>query len=220
MARTDHIIFDCDGVLIDSEVLSMQVWIDLLARHDIHIDKNYFSQHFLGRSFEHVKSQVKDDFALDITPALADEFAERLKLAFTNELQVTPFLLEVLPSLAVPYSLATSSSPERTRSALAITGLDSYFSDDQVFTSSLVKRGKPAPDLFLHVATVNNVSPEHCLVIEDSAPGLQAARAAKMQWRHYVGGSHLRHGDGNYTQTLNDWREFASDFPHLLNSTG
>ncbi|GGW93251.1 HAD family hydrolase [Alteromonas halophila] len=219
MSGTDHIIFDCDGVLIDSEVLSLQVWQELLARHAITLDADYFSQHFLGRSFEYVKHRVKQDFALDVSPELAAAFAERLKEVFTSELTVTPFLLDVLPNLAVPYSLATSSSPERTRNALAVTGLDAFFGDDQVFTSSLVKHGKPAPDLFLYVAATRDLAPENCLVIEDSKPGLQAAQRANMQWLHYTGGSHLHGIKSDDSQSLSDWREFARAFPHLLNST-
>ncbi|WP_334064780.1 HAD family hydrolase [Alteromonas genovensis] len=211
-----HVIFDCDGVLIDSEVLSMQVWVDLLASYGVQIDENYFNQHFLGRSFDHVKAQVYRDFTMEVTHAIADEFADNLKVEFTKNLVTTPFLLDVLPQINVPFSLATSSSPERTKMALSVTGLDVHFNEQNVFTASMVKHGKPAPDLFLLTAKENAVAPEHCLVIEDSAPGLKAAKAAGMQWRHYVGGSHFRSSACSHKETLSDWKQFAVQFPQLL----
>jgi HAD superfamily hydrolase (TIGR01509 family) len=216
MPEIKHIIFDCDGVLIDSEMLSLQVWITLLAEYHISIDSHYFSENFLGRSFEHVKSVIDHDFNFTMTQALRDEFALRLKQAFTQDLQTTPHIESILSRLTVPYSLATSSSRPRTKIALNVTGLDRYFSEAQIFTASDVKHGKPAPDLFLHTATSCHVLPQHCLVIEDSQPGIQAAQAAHMQWRHYSGGSHLKQSTGNPKNSLADWRDFPNSFPQLV----
>ncbi len=215
MTDIQLVIFDCDGVLIDSEVLSMNLWISLLAEKGINIDEAYFKSHFLGRSFSHVKAHVYQAFELSVTPALADTFAQRLRHVFTQHLRVTPGLYEVLPKLRIPSALATSSSPQRTQHALACTGLDTLFTPQQIFTAAQVKNGKPAPDLFLLVARHYSVAPQHCLVIEDSEPGLLAAKAAGMQWRHYSGGSHMQ-ARCDAQQTLTNWKEFVVQFPHLL----
>lgn len=216
MNNIELVIFDCDGVLIDSEVLSLQVWIEMLAARGIQIDSAYFARHFLGRSMEHVKAKVLDDFGLEITHQLAEEFADRLQKIFAEKLTVTPHIEALLQSLTVPYVLATSSSPARTRMALSVSGLDRYFTEQQIFTASMVEHGKPAPDLFLHAASNYQTSSSSCLVLEDSAPGLAAAKAAGMQFRHYIGGSHLSHMEQSDQDTLADWRDFAVQFPEIL----
>lgn len=212
----EFVIFDCDGVLIDSEVLSMQVWIRLLAEYQITIDQQYFFQHFLGRSFQHVQSVLLEDFNLLIDDVLTDRFATELKYTFEQQLKPTEGIVEVLTSLSVPYCLATSSSRPRTKTALQATGLNHYFSEKQIFTASEVQRGKPAPDLFLHAASSLGFKAPHCLVIEDSGPGIQAAKAANMSWLHYIGGSHLQQNAGNNSKALAHWREFSNHFPYLV----
>lgn len=214
--QISFVIFDCDGVLIDSENLSMRVWMQLLEARQIHIDQQYFFEHFLGRRFEHVKAVIKQDFKLIVDDSLAQQFACELKQIFEKELKPTDGINEVLTSLNVPYCLATSSSRERTRIALNATGLERYFSEAQIFTAADVARGKPAPDLFLHAANQHGVLPAHCLVIEDSAPGLQAAKAAEMQWLHFVGGSHMLQNAGKRENALANWRDLSGRYPYLI----
>ena len=214
----DFVIFDCDGVLIDSEILSMQVWAQLLSEYTIHIDQAYFFKHFLGRSFEHVQSVIQDKFNFIVSPELAERFAEELKQIFEHRLTPTAGIKDVIKSLSVPYCLATSSSRARTHIALGATGLDAYFTEKQIFTASEVRQGKPAPDLFLHAARQRQFTPSRCLVIEDSAPGIQAANSAGMHWLHYTGASHMRHLTGNVPNALAHWRDFKTCFPQLINS--
>lgn len=216
MASISMVIFDCDGVLIDSEVLSMQVWQHLLAKQNISLETAFFQQHFLGRSFGHVKDMLAEQFQLTVTEQIKADFDEKLKIAFTERLQPVSGVEAVLSNLSVPYALATSSSRTRTSVALAATGLNRYFSEPQIFTAGDVARGKPAPDLFLHVAASAGQAPAHCLVIEDSAPGLQAAVSAGMHWRHFTGGSHLQQTDGKPSETLANWHDFKAQFPELI----
>ena len=218
------VIFDCDGVLIDSEVLSMEAWQETLNDFNISLSKQYFIDHFLGKSLEHVEQVVKNDFSLDLNYAIKESFHALLYEKFEHSLRKTPGIIDVLSNLDghdIPYCVATSSSPERTEKALKRTELLSYF-EGRIFTRSMVKNGKPAPDLFLLAAAKMNTRPENCLVIEDSQPGLTAAVAGKMPYLHYRGGAHL-HNDTkadipNNSKSLNSWDEFYSLLPDIFDA--
>jgi len=213
--KSNLVIFDCDGVLIDSEVLSMQVWQQLLARFDIAISIEYFVDNFLGKSMQHVEYQIQHDFGLTVTQEITDQFHTRLNQSFSENLRPTLGIEALLSKLNVPYCLATSSSPERTAHALSCTGLSPYFSNN-LFTRSLVKRGKPAPDLFLYAAEKMGFTPKQCIVIEDSAAGIEAGLAANMQVIHYTGGSHLPHLPTNGTTRINQWESLIQRYPMLV----
>ncbi len=187
----DLIIFDCDGVLVDSEGLSAGVLLDLLANHGVAADFDYFCVNFLGRSFPTVAEDIRRSFNVALPPTFETDYRRHLLAAFEEGLQPTPGMVGVLEALELPYCLATSSSPERCGRSLAVTGLESYFAG-RIFTASMVRRGKPAPDLFLHAAAVMDHPPERCLVIEDSLPGIEAALAAGMHVLRFTGGVHLR----------------------------
>lgn len=183
------VIFDCDGVLIDSEVISAAVLIELAAEAGVAIDAPYVREHFLGRSFPTVAKTIRERFRVELAAGFEAAYRARLLRRFETELTVTAGLWEALGRLRAPACVATSSSPERAARSLAITGLDRVF--PHVFTASQVARGKPAPDLFLHAAARMEAAPASCLVIEDSRPGLLAARAAGMAAALFTGASHM-----------------------------
>ncbi len=208
------VIFDCDGVLIDSEILSLQAWQDVLAPHGLTISQTYFVERFLGKSMASVVNSLKQDFDFELDDTLSDTFHQRLQTIFEHELRPTPGITEVLEKLTVPYCLATSSSPQRTRHALDTTGLASFFTNNR-FTRYDVTRGKPAPDLFLHAARTMGVTPEHCLVIEDSPAGLQAADAAAMHKLRYLGASHLPDSLAAPSDLLH-WQQLQTRFADIF----
>jgi HAD superfamily hydrolase (TIGR01509 family) len=185
------VILDCDGVLIDSEVISAQMLIDQLGRLGVHVDLPYVARHFLGRSYPIVMQTIRKDFGLDLSADFEEQYRVRLLAAFEDRLTIMPGVVEFLDNLALPVAVATSSSPRRVEMSLRRVGLWDRLGP-VTFTASLVPNGKPAPDLFLHVATVMNTAPEDCIVIEDSLPGLRAGLAARMQVWHFVGGSHMK----------------------------
>lgn len=211
------VIFDCDGVLIDSEILSMQAWQEVLTPYDIAITSSYFAQNFLGKSVQHVENQIKNDFNVQLSPKLIDEFHLRLKRNFSQSLTTTVGIKDLLDSLSVKYCLATSSSVDRTNHALACTQLTAYFRNN-LFTRSLVKRGKPAPDLFLYAAEKMGFTPNECLVIEDSQAGIEAALAANMEVIHYTGGSHLQDLTSNNKNAIRSWNSFKARYPSLISN--
>jgi HAD superfamily hydrolase (TIGR01509 family) len=188
--RPDLIIFDCDGVLIDSEIISARMLVDALAERGVQIDLPYVARHFLGRSYPVVMQTIRQDFGLDLPPAFEEDYRERLLDGFRRNLQIMPGVREALDRLTVPYCVATSSSPRRVQMSLSLVGLWETVKD-RTFTASEVARGKPAPDLFLHSAARMGARPAQCLVIEDSLTGVQAGLAAGMTVWRFTGGSHM-----------------------------
>ena len=210
------IIFDCDGVLIDSEVISQRVLLRMLKTLGANVSPDYFNAHFLGYSFEHVKKKIWDDFSVTLPSNFSEHYQQVLLDEFATELTPTDQLNWMLMQINVAYCVATSSSPQRTNRALAITQLAHYFTNS-IFTASEVEKGKPAPDLFLHAAKKMNVPPENCLVIEDSPAGIQAAQTANMPIIHYVGASHLHSKTSTLdgVTTITHWRQLFELAPWL-----
>lgn len=188
--QIDLVIFDCDGVLIDSEIISARMLVAELAKLGVHIDMAYVARHFLGRSYPTVMAQIRREFGLDLPTAFEDAYRSRLMAAFEQGLTVMPDVTAVLQDLALPWCVATSSSPKRAARSLEIVNLHQLVGDG-LYTASMVARGKPAPDLFLYVAAQRGADPSRCLVIEDSLNGVRAGLAAGMQVWRFTGGSHL-----------------------------
>jgi HAD superfamily hydrolase (TIGR01509 family) len=206
------IIFDCDGVLVDSEVLSKQTLLQMLSDLGANVSDEYFHAHFLGYNFEHVTAKVLADFSISLTEDFRLAYRDALLNIFTTHLKPTAGLDTMLEKLNVKSCVATSSSKTKVGHALHTTALNEYFSDS-VFTASEVKNGKPAPDLFLHAANKMDVAPEHCLVIEDSQAGIQGAKAANMRVIRYAGASHLiHHSYHDDIHTINHWEQLI----HLI----
>ncbi|MBQ4833817.1 HAD family hydrolase [Pseudoalteromonas sp. MMG010] len=218
--KIDLVIFDCDGVVIDSEIVSAQVLINMLAPLNVNIDSAFVQQHFLGCNFKTVTQIIANDFNVQLSADFEKQYRDALVKEFLTQLKPTNGIEEVLSQLAVPFCIATSSSPERTEKALNTVNLATYFGSN-VFTSSEVKHGKPAPDLFLHAANKMAISPENALVIEDSKAGVSAGLSANMQVLHYCGGLHLQKGVNHVPSAFNEldvlahWQEFFNVYPAL-----
>lgn len=215
------VIFDCDGVLIDSEVISATVLVDELSRLGVAMDADDAMRRFLGWSFPTIAAWVHREWSIQVPEDFHAQYLERLLATFERQLRATPGLDHILPYLSVEACVATSSSFARASRALALTGLDQFFAG-KLFTASEVAQGKPAPDLFLHAANRMHVAPSHCLVVEDSAPGIEAAARAGMPSLLYTGGAHLREAnlppttaDGSLGR-LDTWDAFRQRYPGLL----
>lgn len=207
MTRIDLVIFDCDGVLIDSEVISANMLIAELKGYGVEMTLEFVSRHFLGRSYPVVLSEVRERYGVKLPDTFEADYRARLLAAFERNLVVMPGVTATIAALARPYCLATSSSPERLAQSLRLTGLTEVFGPN-TFTATRVRRGKPAPDLFLFTATEMGAAPAHCLVIEDSLMGVQAGLAAGMQVWRFTGGSHLRGLDLTEPEASRAHRQF------------
>jgi HAD superfamily hydrolase (TIGR01509 family) len=193
MSGADLIIFDCDGVLVDSEPLSMRTLVAAIGAQgfDVTIETAY--RDYLGRSLASISSRLEDSHGAPLSEASFESMRHDLYALYRQELKANPGVAEVLDTIGIPYCVASSSSVERVTLSLELTGLLPRFGD-RIFSSSMVARGKPAPDLFLHVADTLGARPERCLVIEDSPAGIAAARAANMSVFAYLGGTHVEPG--------------------------
>lgn len=189
----DLIIFDCDGVLVDSEVIACRVDADSLTRHGYPITADQVLDRFLGRSMRQVRLEVEAELGRSLPDDFSTQLLEELYRSFVAELKAVPHIHATLDTIAQPACVASSSSHERMRISLGRTGLYDRFAP-HIFSATQVRNGKPAPDLFLFAAEQMAMSPKQCLVIEDSAPGIAAARAAGMTVLGFHGGSHCRPG--------------------------
>lgn len=183
------VIFDCDGVLVDSEPLALDVLRETLAARGTTIDPDVAYERFLGRSLSAVCEMLATDYDHEVDAATLDALREALYARFRAELRPAAGIFEALDGINVPVCVASSSHLERLDLTLAVTGLHARFAP-HIFSASQVENGKPAPDLFLFAARRMGVPPARCLVIEDSPAGIAAARAAGMAVLGYTGASH------------------------------
>lgn len=191
--RFDLVIFDCDGVLVDSEMISARVLMRLLAEAGLAITPEIFRSDFLGRSFASAAAQAEKRFQRKLPPDFQLNYRDQLLTVMKSELRAMSGIHNLLSSLSVPYCLATSSSPQRLTVSLEVTGLARYFAG-RAYTASEVEHGKPAPDLCFLAAQRMSARPDRCLVIEDSEMGVRAGLAAGMTVWHFAGGAHLKAG--------------------------
>lgn len=188
--QLDLIIFDCDGVLVDSEPLAMRVLIAALARQGVVMPPATAIASYLGRSLASISASLVQSHGMPLDDATLQSMRPDLYALYRTELGAMPGLADTLPRLDVPVCVASSSQLERINLSLELTGLLPFFTP-HIFSASMVSNGKPAPDLFLHAASVMGVAPENCLVIEDSPAGIAAAKAAGMKVFAFTGGSHI-----------------------------
>jgi len=179
IARVDLVIFDNDGVVVDSELLANRVLSDLLTEHGHPTTLEESIRDYLGGTLAGVRSIIRNRSGSDLPADFDDSYHERLFEAFATDLKPVPGIQAVLEGLEVPYCLASSGTFDRIVRSLTITGLLDYFGD-RIFSAEHVARGKPAPDLFLRAASTMRVPSSRCVVIEDSANGVAAARGAGM----------------------------------------
>jgi HAD superfamily hydrolase (TIGR01509 family) len=189
MSGLDLVIFDCDGVLVDSELLSTQAIRNVLVAEGIDAPIEAITG-CIGMKQADILKSVSERMQVSISPAVADHIWPATRALFQESLACTQGLRAFLDGLQLPRCVASSSSHERIRFSLSVTGLTPYFADGAIFSSSDVARGKPAPDLFLHAAARMAAEPSRCLVIEDSRFGVMGAIAAGMRVIGFAGGSH------------------------------
>ena len=183
------VIFDCNGVLVDSEPLATSVVAQEFQRIGIPLTADVIAHYFTGRRPSDMFAEVEAAAGRKLPPDFATTVAASVLRRFRAELRATSHAAYALSWLRGPKCVASSSSADRIRVSLESTDLLRFFAPN-MFSASEVKNGKPAPDLFLHAASRMRVEPRDCIVVEDSAVGVAAGVMAGMTVIGFVGGSH------------------------------
>jgi HAD superfamily hydrolase (TIGR01509 family) len=181
------VIFDCDGVLVDSERLAIRIDVAVLARLGWAMTEAEVVERFVGVSEAHFRQEVERHLGRTLPDDWEAEFEPLYRHAFETELRPVEGIVEALDRISHPTCVASSGTHEKMRFTLGLTGLYDRFVG-RIFSATEVSKGKPAPDLFLHAAARMGVAPAACVVVEDSAMGVAAARAGGMRALAYAGG--------------------------------
>ena len=220
-ANIDLIIFDCDGVLVDSEVISCRAHAETLTRHGYPITSDQVLTRFLGVSDREARQTIEREMGRK----LPDDFETQMKQAalqrYASELAAIPHIGEAIAAIDLPKCVASSGTPEKIHHGLTCAGLFDALVP-HIFSAVQVARGKPAPDLFLFAAERMKAAPARCLVIEDSVPGVTGGCAAGMTVLGFHGGSHCTSGHADLLRaagacvTFDDMRQL----PDLIAQIG
>jgi HAD superfamily hydrolase (TIGR01509 family) len=179
MTAFRQIIFDCDGVLVDSERISARVFAQMLGELGLHLRPEDMFEHFVGLSMSQCLTRIGDMLGRDPPPGLVADYDRRTRAALEREVEPVPGIVEALERIALPTCVASNGEHAKMRITLGAAGLWPQFAG-RVFSANDVERPKPAPDVYLHAAERSGVDPTHCLVVEDTPTGVAAGCAAGM----------------------------------------
>ncbi|MFN5764932.1 MAG: HAD family hydrolase [Pseudanabaena sp.] len=185
MSNLELVIFDCDGVLVDSEIIVNRVFAETLTEAGFAITYEEVSQKFVGLSFASCLEMIEQIFGRPVPTEWLALSKEREIAALKQELQATEGIADVLKELTLPKCVASNSSPRHIDLVLDLTGLLDHF-DGKLYSCHHVDRPKPFPDVYLHAASQMGYAPESCVVIEDSVAGVKAGYAAGMRVLGYA----------------------------------
>jgi HAD superfamily hydrolase (TIGR01509 family) len=187
-------IFDCDGVLVDSEYLFAEVARDCLAEAGIVMSPAESARRFAGVSIKDMLAEIERERGEPLPDGFFDHLVAREDDAYARRLEPLPGVREAILSIGLPRCVASSSLPERIAASLVVTKLDDLFPESARFSTVRVARGKPAPDIFQFAAREMGELAESSIVIEDSVPGVTGAVAAGMKVIGFTGGRHCADG--------------------------
>ena len=185
MSNLELVIFDCDGVLVDSEIIVNRVFAETLTEAGFAISYEEVSQKFVGLSFASCLEMIELIFGRPVPTEWLALSKEREIAALKQELQATAGIADVLKELTLPKCVASNSSPRHIDLVLGLTGLLDHF-NGKLYSCHHVDRPKPFPDVYLHAASQMGYAPENCVVIEDSVAGVKAGFAAGMRVLGYA----------------------------------
>ncbi|MCB4807684.1 HAD family hydrolase [Tamlana sp. 62-3] len=174
MSKYKCIIFDCDGILVDSEIVSNQVLVDMANEHGANIDLEYAFKHFKGSFIEACTEKIETLATKPLINNFIDEYRKRSFEAFKQSMKPVNGIKEVLENLKLPFCVASSGPEDKIKLNLGLTGLLPFF-EDRIFSCYAINKWKPDPSVFLWAAETMGFKPSECLVIEDSLSGVTAA---------------------------------------------
>ncbi len=215
------VIFDCDGVLVDSEVLALEIEIEVLGEIGLHYDRAEFATRFTGMSMPRFYAELEADglarLGRSIRDVIEGPMKTRYREAFDTRLTEIAGALAAIEAVTHLKAVASSSGREALERKLRQVGHWPHF-DPHIYSADHVAEAKPAPDLFLLAAKQLGVEPANCLVIEDSVNGVNAANAAGMRCWGFTGGGHMDEAAGKRLLTtgaerlIGSWDQFAREY--------
>ena len=192
MNKVKHILFDCDGVLVDTEYTAAIKMTEALNNLGADVSVEYYLQNFSGATFSSIVHHYFENYFSD---SEVMEIINRVEDEVTAQVRLIDGVDELLINLKANKSVVSNSSVQTVEQALSITGISSHFSS-KIFSAELVKHPKPAPDIYILAITSLGYSEEEIMVVEDSISGAKAALAAGLQVIGFTGGSHIQPGHG------------------------
>ena len=185
----DLVIFDFDGVLVDSEILACKAWSDLLIKNGIPVSLQDMVEKYTGQTTDRIRQKIETDYHCSLPDGFVEYVNPFVEDLFAKELKAINGAHDFIRALPCPSCIASGSTLESISKCLKYTGLDAFFSEN-VYSAWNVEHGKPAPDIFLYAAEKSGADAKKCLVIEDSFAGVTAGVAAGMCVFGFSGGSH------------------------------
>lgn len=176
MSKYKCVIFDCDGVLVDSEPISIQIMVDMANGYGANIDLAYGMKHFKGSFFDACKNKIAQLANTPLPDSFEEDYRQTSFEAFKKNMQPVKGVKEVLDNLGLPFCVASSGPENKIRLNLELTDLLPYF-ENKIFSCYAINKWKPDPAVFLWAAETMGFKPNECLVIEDSLSGVKAAKA-------------------------------------------
>jgi HAD superfamily hydrolase (TIGR01509 family) len=213
------VIFDCDGVLIDSEIIAHRVGSAEMTRAGFPMTVEKSIELFTGVVHEDMVSIINKEYGKNMMDNDLKATINNIETVFQTDLKLVPGILQVMKHVDEKYKgkcIASNSKYDYLLNVLALVGLTPYFSQSQIFSAAMVKRGKPMPDLFLYAAEKSKVAVADCIVVEDSVVGINAAKAADMAVIGFLGGLHAK--NPWYRHSINEAKPdmIAGDVAELL----
>lgn len=185
------VLWDCDGVLMDSEVIACGVAAAWFTQQGYAVSTETFIERFMGKGSKQILREIADETGTDYSAHFtAEGFRAQQRAAFEVSLNPVQGIAEVLSAMDLPMAVASGSELVRLHHTLGICGLREFFGE-HIYSAEMVAKGKPAPDIFLYAAEKMGVPPHACLVVEDGIHGIHAAQAAGMDVVAFTGASHM-----------------------------
>ncbi|MEM7509960.1 MAG: HAD-IA family hydrolase [Bacteroidota bacterium] len=188
-----HIFFDCDGVLVDSEIIANRVWVARLERMGLSMTEKHFIQTYAGKREEEVRAQISSEYGLTFEAEFLENILKELDDRIHAELEAVKGMKELVSAISVKMSVVSNSSQYQANRSLNITGMWELF-EGRCYTSDMVTHPKPAPDVYLHALHQTQQAKESSIVVEDSSTGVKAAKSAGLRVIGFLGASHIMEG--------------------------
>jgi HAD superfamily hydrolase (TIGR01509 family) len=209
MKQYKCVIFDCDGVLVDSEPVSIQVLVDIANEYGANIDLAYGMKHFKGSFFDACKRMISELTQKQLPDSLESEYRQRSFEAFKKDMKPVEGVKGVLENINRPFCVASSGPEDKIELNLGLTGLLPFF-ENKIFSCYKIQKWKPDPAVFLWAAETMGFKPEECVVIEDSISGVRAAKAGGFDVFGYVAHDYNNQLKDEATQTFDSMDKLLS----------